>query len=161
METGIIKRKADDALQVVYGLVEILKEYDIKPDNFCITGSYALTTLGLALDRPLNDVDLYLKLDPNDPDQKYKEALKRLVAMQYASGYPSPYNDSDVITLDFKSMKVNIFVVFNNNFGFRTIPTINGYNIDTIDHVLSKKMSLKRSKDYQDLNTIIKNLLSL
>lgn len=161
METGIIKRKAEDALQVVYGLVEILKEYDIKPNNFCITGSYALTTLGLALDRPLNDVDLYLKLNPNDPDQKYKEVLKRLVAMQYASGYPSPYKDRDVITLDFKSMKVNIFVVFNtNNFGFRTISIIDGYNLDTVDHVLSKKMALKRSKDYQDLNTIIKNLLS-
>lgn len=161
METGIIKRKADDVLQVVYGLVEVLKEYDVKSDNFCITGSYALTTLGLHLDRPLNDVDLYLKLDPNDPDQKYKEVLKILVAMQYASGYPSPYKDSDVITLDFKSMKINIFIILNPNFGFRAIQTINGYNIDTIDHILSRKMALKRLKDYQDLNTIIKNLLSL
>lgn len=161
METGIIKRKADDALQVVYGLVKVLKEYGVKPDNFCITGSYALTTLGLQLDRPLNDVDLYLMLDPYNPDQKYKEAAKILVAMQYISGYTSPYKDRDTITLDFKGMRVNIFIIMNTHFGFRTIPTINGYHIDTLDHVLSKKMSLKRPKDYQDLNTIIKNLLSL
>lgn len=161
METGIIKRKADDALQVVYGLVEVLKEYGVKPDNFCITGSYALTTLGLQLDRPLNDVDLYLKLDRNDPDKKYKEVVKRLVSMQYISGYTSPYQGDNIISLDFRGMKVNIFIVFNTDFGFRTISLSGGYNIDTIDHVLSKKMPLKRPKDYQDLNTIIKNLLSL
>lgn len=170
METGIIKRKADDALQVVNGLVEVLSEYDVKPGNFCITGSYALTALGLQLDRPLNDVDLYLELDPKDPDQKYKEVIKRLAAMQYASGYTSPYNKDEsnnndesnvIIALDFRGMKVNLFITFNHNFWFRVIQTMNGYNIDTIDHVLSRKMALKRPKDYKDLNTIIKNLLSL
>lgn len=163
METGI-KRKADDALQVVNGLVEVLSEYDVKPGNFCITGSYALTALGLRLDRPLNDVDLYLKLDHKDPDQKYKEVIKRLTAMQYVSGYTSPYNNDEsnvIIALDFRGMKVNIFITFNPYFGFRVIQTMNGYNIDTIDHVLSRKMALKRPKDYKDLNTIIKNLLSL
>lgn len=161
METGIIKRKADDALQVVYGLVEVLKEYDVKPCDFCITGSYALTILGLHLDRPLNDVDLYLKLDCNDPNKKYRGVLKHLVSMQYISGYTSHYPGDNIISLDFRGMKVNIFIVFNTDFGFRTISLSGGYNIDTIDHVLSKKMSLKRPKDYQDLNIIIKNLLSL
>lgn len=161
METGIIKRKSDDALQVVYGLVEVLKEYGVKPDNFCITGSYALTALGLNLDRALHDVDLYLRLDHEDPEQKYKEVAKRLAAMQYASGYSISYSDRTTIVLDFQGMRVNIFTVFSTDFGFRTIPTSGGYHIDTIDHVLSKKMALKRPKDYQDMNTIIKNLLSL
>lgn len=162
METGIIKRKADDALQVIYGLVEVLKEYNVKPCDFCITGSYALTILGLHLDRPLNDVDLHLKLDSNDPDKKYKEVLKRLsINAIYISGYTSHYPGDNIISLDFRGMKVNIFIVFNTDFGFRTISLNEGYNIDTIDHVLSKKMLLKRPKDYQDLNTIIKNLLSL
>lgn len=158
METRI-KRRADDVLQVVYGLVETLKEYDVKPDNFCITGSYALNILGLNLNRELHDVDLYLKLDPEIP--KYQDVLKRLAAMQYASGYPIPYKDSDTIALDFRGMKTNIFFVSSTDFGFRTISTAEGYNIDTIDHILSKKMALKRNKDYQDLNTIIKNLLSI
>lgn len=158
METGT-KRKADDVLQVIHGLVEVLKEYNVKPDNFCITGSYALTTFGLNLDRPLHDVDLYLKLDPEVPE--YKGALKSLVSMQYASGYSIPYSDRTTIVLDFQGMRVNIFTVFNTEFGFRTICTSGGYHIDTIDHVLSKKMTLKRPKDYQDMNTIIKNLLSL
>lgn len=159
METGIVKRKAEDALQVIYGLVEVLKEYGVKEDNFCITGSYALTTLGLNLGRPLNDVDLYLNLDPEVPE--YKGALKRLIAMQYASGYYMAYDDRTTIVLDFQGIRVNIFTVFNIGFGFRTIPTGGGYHIDTIDHVLSKKMALKRPKDHQDMNTIIKNLLSI
>lgn len=161
METGIIKRKANDVFQVVDGLVEILGEYGVKPDSLCITGSYALTTLGLHLDRPLNDVDLYLRLDPDDPDKKYQQVVKRLASMQYISGYTSPYQGENRISLDFRGMKVNIFITFDIYFGFRTIPIGGGYHIDTIDHVLSKKMLLGRPKDYKDLNTIIKNLLSL
>lgn len=159
METNMIKRKADDALQVIKGLVEVLKEYGVKEENFCITGSYALTTLGLQLDRPLNDVDLYLMLNPEIPS--YEDAAKRLAAISFTSGYPMPYNDRNTISLDFQGIRVNVFIIFNTTFGFKTIPTILGYHIDTIDHILSKKMALKRPKDYKDMNTIIKNLLSL
>lgn len=159
MET---KRKADDVLQVINGLVEVLKEYDVKPDNFCITGSYALTTFGLNLNRELHDVDLYLRLNPETPT--YQNVINQLRLMQYISGYVTPYdsNGKNTIAFDFRGMKVNIFMVANQfTFGFRTIHTRGGYHIDTIDHLLTKKMSLKRAKDYQDMNTIIKNLLSL
>lgn len=158
METGI-KGRADNKLQVIYGLVKVLKEYGVKENNFCITGSHALTALGLNLNRELNDVDLYLRLDPENTI--YQEAVKRLDAISFVSGYPIPYNDRNTLSLNFQGMKVNIFVIFNTDFGFRTIPTEQGFHLDTIDHVLSKKMALKRPKDYKDLNTIIKNLISL
>lgn len=159
METNMIKGRADNAIQVVIGLVEVLKEYGVKPDNFCITGSYALATLGLHLDREPNDVDLYLILDPEIPS--YEDAAKRLAAIAFTSGYPIPYKDTKTISLDFQGIRVNVFIIFNTSFGFRTIHTLYGYHLDTIDHILSKKMALKRPKDYKDLNTIIKNLLSL
>lgn len=159
METTERKRRAHDVLQVINGLVDVLKEYDIKHSDFCITGSYALQYLGLNLNRELNDVDLYLIVH-RDPEKKYKEVLKRLICMQYVSGYSTPYDDRNTISLDFQGMKVNIFIVFDH-LDFRAICTSGGYYVDTIDHTLSKKMALKRLKDYKDLNTIIQNLLSL
>lgn len=118
METD--KEKTTEVYKVIDGIVNMLKEYGVKPHNFCITGSYALTILGLNFDRPLRDIDLYLKLDPKISE--YTELINCLSALQYASGYSRPYNDINNVMFRFQGRIINIFPVFSDDFGFRTLP---------------------------------------
>lgn len=132
---------------------EKMNEMDI---DFIVGGSLALEKLGVPLSREPHDVDL---------ECICTEEQEKLFAMLADSSgnnfYKSIYPSTEKPPYIFKWMGIVFNVWAYREFTHKTFVWSDYMKFAGMESVLRKKMSYRRAKDYQDLNYIIKTLLSL
>lgn len=135
--------------------VDALKKLGFKSENIMVTGSIALDILGvLPPIRTAHDVDFIIKMD--DQSWRCLKLLEAINKCEVESKYP---NDKNMVILNIKNLKINIWR-HTSNFDWSTIKDTNtGVMVATVNHIVLAKKSYARAKDYQDLIDICKNIL--
>lgn len=129
--------------------------------DFIVTGSLALETLGLELNRSPKDIDVEVVLDENYHDTANN--VFKALADSYGSdfykqkeNYPSNWENKPYI-FKYKNVVFNVWV--SREFTHKTFVYKDYIKYAGVSSVIREKMRLRRIKDYKDLNGIITNLL--
>ena len=126
--------------------------------RYMLVGSGALLNCGIPLPRFCGDVDLEV-IEDNDNGKLFK--MLQDATTQDDNEYKSLKRDGRDMPFIFtyKGVKVNIWLV--KKFNHEQWVWKNNIKVATVYSVLKKKMELKRVKDFQDLNGIIKTFAEL
>lgn len=150
METKL--RDFNEKLRVIQDFLDKHKQ------QYMLVGSGALLICGIPLPRFCGDVDLEVK--ETEENFKLFQTLQDATT-QVDEEYKSLKRDGKGMPFMFtyKGVKVNIWLV--NKFNHEQWVWKNNIKVATVYSVMKKKMELKRIKDFQDLQHIVKTFMEL
>lgn len=127
--------------------------------NYMLVGSGALLTCGIPMERYCGDIDL--EVIEADENVKLFKMLQDATTKGEEDEYKSLKKDGRGMPFIFtyKGIKVNIWLV--KTFSHKQWVWKNNIKVATVYSVLKKKMELKRVKDFQDLQHIVKTFMEL
>jgi hypothetical protein len=160
LKRDLIRTRKTMAIAKVSKLKRIFHEVGIA--NFIVTGSQALIIQGFMTHRDGEDMDFRICL-PNvesigdDYSKRILQTLKSWETLfpeekaKTKGVYGNSANNDKLFTIVVDGMKVNIFVLTEEEYVKIPFNNINGIMVESISSVLIDKMELKRAKDYKDL----------
>ena len=150
-----MKAKLEDFNKKLKVVQDFLDEHH---QRYMLVGSGALLNCGIPLPRFCGDVDLEV-IEDNDNGKLFK--MLQDATTQDDNEYKSLKRDGRGMPFIFtyKGVKVNIWLV--KKFNHEQWVWKNNIKVATVYSVLKKKMELKRVKDFQDLQHIVKTFMEL
>lgn len=132
---------------------------DDHQQQYMLVGSGALLSCGIPLPRFCGDVDL--EVIETEENAKMFKMLQDATTPFYNHEYKGKKRDGKELPFMFtyKDIKVNVWLV--KAFNHTQWVWKNNMKIATVYSVLKKKMELKRVKDFQDLQHIVKTFIEL
>lgn len=133
--------------------INFLKDLHFKTENIMVTGSMALDLQGLLPEgRTVHDVDFIIKMD----DQTWR-CLKLLEAI-YDDGKDDYYYErKDFLFFNVNGLVLNIWRCDGEWSDLRENKT--GVYVATAEHIINTKKNYGRTKDFKDINEIVKKIL--
>lgn len=150
-----MKAKLEDFNKKLKVVQDFLDEHH---QRYMLVGSGALLNCGIPLPRFCGDVDLEV-IEDNDNGKLFK--MLQDATTQVDDEYKSLKRDGKGMPFIFtyKGVRVNIWLV--KKFNHEQWVWKNNMKVATVYSVLKKKMELKRVKDFQDLQHIVKIFMEL
>ena len=132
---------------------------DDHQQKYMLVGSGALLSCGIPLPRFCGDVDL--EVIETEENVKMFKMLQDATTPFYNHEYKGKKRNGKELPFMFtyKDIKVNVWLV--KAFNHTQWVWKNNMKIATVYSVLKKKMEMKRIKDFQDLQHIVKTFLEL
>lgn len=140
--------------------LEVIQDFlDDHQQKYMLVGSGALLNCGIPLPRFCGDVDL--EVIETEENVKMFKMLQDATTPFYNHEYKGKKRDGKELPFMFtyKDIKVNVWLV--KAFNHTQWVWKNNMKIATVYSVLKKKMELKRVKDFQDLQHIVKTFMEL
>lgn len=140
--------------------LEVIQDFlDDHQRQYMLVGSGALLSCGIPLPRFCGDVDL--EVIETEENAKMFKMLQDATTPFYNHEYKGKKRDGKELPFMFtyKDIKVNVWLV--KAFNHTQWVWKNNMKIATVYSVLKKKMELKRVKDFQDLQHIVKTFMEL
>jgi len=138
--------------------VDTLKGLHFNPENIMVTGSIALDAVGiLPENRFAHDFDFVIKMD--DQTWRCMKLIEAINRADLGESVDERYPDrKDVIFLSVNGFIMNIWKYDGGDWSeIKDAET--GIYIATADNTIKAKKRYARSKDYQDINEIVKTIL--
>lgn len=157
----LIRERKQKALAKLCKAVNILS--GVRINHYIITGSQALIIQGFITHRDGDDVDVRISI-PTDPEEKARvysilQAWAKLYEKQNTSDRYKEKNANEMFTFFIGDLKVNAFMMTEEEFNEIPRNLINGYFVEEVASVVYDKMRCGRGKDYQDMIQCVRTLL--
>lgn len=130
---------------------KIIKHYQtiLQAEQFVITGSLAMSFMGLVESKKVGDIDIILV----NPTAETVELLKRLSESQPARTKVSEYKGESMFIFQHDEVKIDVFI---EKIKIETELIVDGFSISPINKIIEAKKGHNRPKDWIQLMKLSK-----
>ena len=131
---------------------QIIKHFQtlLTCEQFLLTGSKALSLMGLVDKSKVGDIDLLLI----NPSGETKAILERLQAANPAKTTPCSGGDVAFIFMH-NDVKIDVFIEYK---AVNTVLSADGILLNPVDRIIQAKKKSNRMKDWQQLRSMARNI---
>lgn len=158
-DSEITEAKIKSELEDFNKKLKVVQEFlDQRNQRYMLIGSGALLSCGIPLQRFCHDIDFEV-IEDDDNANIYKMLQDATQGENEEYKYLKMDGKRMPFMFTYKGVKVNIWLV--KKFNHEQYVWKNNMKVATVYSVLKKKMALRRVKDFQDLQYIVKTFMEL